>query len=366
MDRGDYKKLNPIHVIFLVENVIIGLGLLSLPHDLSDAGYSQWIIPIIWGILSQIALIPMVQLGRLYPNDTLFSINERLLGKWVGKLMSVWILIYFFVEISTVSEGYLRLVQTVTLPQSTITLPLIVLFVTMIYITLGGIKSVARFCIVAFVITGWMVYYEQWSLSKGHFIHLMPLFDFTFQDFWAVTKDAFTAMFGFELLMIYFPYIRFPEKTLNHASIGLWIVISFYIVVTFSSTVYFTEWQMANLRFPVLNQFKAVELSFIERVENFGVSLWAFLILSTICAYLWSASKGMEVLTNKKGKGFTILAAIFPMLIILLPITHEIKQKLYYTWGTYLGISVILYPNVLLLVHLIRKGRTRHRETPHL
>lgn len=361
MDRGDIKKLKPIHVIFLVQNVMIGLGLLSLPHNLSDTGYNHWMMPIFFGVITQVALLSIYVLGRNYPNESIYSINEKLLGKWLGKVPSLFIILYCIIQISTVTEGYLRLIQTVTLPYYTITAPLFVLYFSMIYITFGGIKAIARFCIVSFLATGWMVYYLQWALLKGHFIHLLPLFDVSFQDVLLATKDGYPSMFGYELLLVYFPYIWNQKKAYKHASMGIWITIGFYTVVCFTSAVYFTRWQLQNLRFPVLNLFKAVELSFIERIENFGVSLWVFLILSTACAYLWATQKGIEEIIKKRSRMIILLCAGTSALIILLPIPHEIKQKMYFEWNTILGLAVILSPNLLLLIHLIHKARSGYR-----
>ncbi|MGC5325244.1 GerAB/ArcD/ProY family transporter [Brevibacillus sp. SYSU BS000544] len=363
MDRGKIKKLQPIHVIFLVQNSMVGVGLLSLPHDLSAAGYNQWILPAIFAVIAQLTLLSIYWLGRCYPDDTLFVINEKLLGKWLGKGISLFVIVYFMIQVATVTEGYLRLIQIVTLPYRTILGPMIVLYIAMVYIALGGIKTIARFCIIGFLMTGWMIYYLQWAMAKGHPIHLFPLFDLTLHDFFSSFKTGYAAMMGYELLLVYFPYVVNQKKVYKHASIGIWITAAFYVTVCFTSAIYFTRWQMDNLRFPVLNLFKAVELSFIERIENFGVSLWVFLILTTACSYLWAAQKGIETIVNRENRGILVACAIVSSLFILLPIPHEIKHRLYFEWNFYLGLCVVLYPTLLLLIHLFHRGRMRYRGT---
>ena len=89
MDENKLKVLNHYHVVFLVQNVIVGTAVLSLPNRLSSMGYSQWWMPLLFGVVANLLLIPMIWLGLKYRNDTLFVIHEKLFGKWVGKTINV-------------------------------------------------------------------------------------------------------------------------------------------------------------------------------------------------------------------------------------------------------------------------------------
>ncbi len=359
MDKGQLRKLNAYHVLFLVQNTMIGVNLLTLPHNMSEAGYDQWWIPLLMGVIAQVTLLPMVWLCRRYPDDTLFTMNEKLLGKWLGWACNVILLLYALLNVAAVSEGYIRLVQATTLANQTITLPLIVLLLVMLYITLGGIKSIARFCIIGFIFTGWMIYFLQWGFQKGHMSHLFPLFDLSLPQVLTATNEAYAAMMGYELILFWFPYVMKREKALLHASLGIWMAFLFYFLVTLASVAYFSEWQMAHIAYPVLNLFKAVELSFLERIENLGIGLWVFLILSTGAPYLWVSKKGFDYVTGKKRPFHLYLAAILVFVTIRGPFTFETQKTMYDTVAVYLGYAVILWPNFLLLIHWIRKGRGR-------
>ena len=66
MDNTKLKVLNSYHVVFLVQNVIVGTSVLSLPNRLSSMGYSQWWMPLLFGIIANTVLIPMIWLGLKY------------------------------------------------------------------------------------------------------------------------------------------------------------------------------------------------------------------------------------------------------------------------------------------------------------
>ncbi|RNB91980.1 spore gernimation protein [Brevibacillus fluminis] len=355
MDKGNFPKLQSYHVIFLVQNVITGEGLLRLPHTLSPTGYNEWWVLFILGILAQITLFPMYWLGLQYPRHNLFQINEILLGRWLGKFVTIIFILYGILTVSATSQSYLRLVGAITLPDIAPFFPLFCLYGVMLYIAGGGIKLIARFCILAFFFTFWMLYFLLWPMSAGGASHMFPLFTAKPAEIQKAVNDSYFSMFGYELLLIYFPYIVNQKKALKHASIGIWMVILSYEIVTFVSIMYFSEWQLANVIYPVLSLFKSVKLSFIERVENLGVALWVFLILSTTAGYLWMSKLGVDfVFSKKRGAHLYICAVVSFSIILVLPL-GKMETTIYRDWTQYGGYFMILFPLILLAVHAIRK-----------
>jgi len=358
MDQQTLKKLNGYHVVFLVQNTMVGLALLSLPAQLSPMGYSQWWLPIVFGVVANLTLIPMVWIFLRYKEDNLYTLNEKLLGKWLGKLINILLLLYLIVFLSAIIEGYLELIQVVALPDRRIFWSLLIFMLLLIYIVHGGIKSVARFCIMSFFLTVWMMMFLQWPLRDGEITHLLPLFNFSRGELMRASGEGYLSMAGYDLIMFYFPYILAQQKAFRHASIGIWITTFVYVSVTIVSVMYFSEWQMENLLYPILSLFKSVEMSFFERIDVMGISLWIFLLLSTSSGYLWVGKKGMDSLraNNKSYHLFLLTAVIF--LVVIIPFPKDI-QTMIYDRVFFFKFGIILWPNVLIILHLIR---TRKRK----
>ncbi len=114
------------------------------------------------------------------------------------------------------------------------------------------------------------------------------------------------AVGGFELISFYFPHIINQKKALKHASLGIWIGVLFTFVFTFVSVMYFSEWQLKNVLYPVLGLFKEVELSFLDRIDVLAMTMWVFLILSTTAAYLWVAKRGLDSIRSTSKNGTSI------------------------------------------------------------
>ncbi|KHF40414.1 GerAB/ArcD/ProY family transporter [Halalkalibacter okhensis] len=356
MDTGNLKKLNGFHVVFLIQNTMIGIGLFSLPNSLSMVGYNQWLVPIILGALTNLNLVPIIMLCKRYPDDSLFKIIEKLLGKIIGKAINMLILLYGIIGAATVGQEYVRLVQSIVLPTFTILSFTICLFFVVICIVLGGIKSVARFCMFSFFMTGWMIAFLQWPVQAGNLLHVVPTFEVSGSAWLDALYNGSIAMFGYGLIMFYFPYIKNQDKAFLHASIGVWIAVFYYFLVSITAVTYFSPWQIDNLIYPVLNLFQAIQMPFVERIENFGTTLWVFLVLSTSATYLWVAKKGMDALFNqhKNRTWHVYVVALIATFSIIGPIPIHIQEIILHDWSTYFAYTLNLSPIFLLLIHKIK------------
>jgi len=353
MDAEKVKILNRYHVLFLVQNVIVGTSALSLPHRLSSMGYSLWWMPLLFGIIANLLLIPMIWLGLKYREDTLFVIHEKIFGKWVGKIINTILIVYFIIVLSSVCSSYIQLIQVVALIDRKITAPLIIFLMLLIYITSGGIKSIARFCILSFFLTLWLILFLNWGVRDGEISHLLPIFNASTGEFYTAFKKGLMAIGGFELISFYFPYIINQQKALKHASIGLWISVFFTFIFTLVSVMFFSQWQLENLLYPVLHLFKEVELSFLERIDVLGITMWLFLILTTAAAYLWVAKKGLDSIRSSPKKIHLYIIAVLVFAIIQLPYREEFQQ-LVFERVYYMMYGLFLWPLLLCFIHIIK------------
>lgn len=356
MDQGKFRKLNRVHVVFLVQNVMISYGLFSFPYMTSNLGNFSWVSPIILGILITIILYPMVKICERYPTDSLFVINEKVLSKPIGKGINLLIIVYGVLIVSNITTEYLRLVQVVSLPTKSLTMSALIFYIILLTIVLGGIKLIARFSTFSFFMTAWMVYFLLWPLSKGMWLSAFSNFTYSI-DVWLTSfHQGAKGMLGFELILFYYPYIINKKKAYKDAVTGVWVAIFFYFAVTFSSVVYFSIWQLQNVRYPVLNFYKAVQFSFLDRIENFGLSLWVFLVLSTCAAYLWVAKRGLDALLskNQNRNWHLYFLASLSLFFYLGPIPLWLQEFVFDHVLIYIAYAVLALPLFLLIVSYIR------------
>lgn len=218
---------------------MFGTGVLSLPERLSSLGYSQALMPILFGIIASISIWPMIWICSKYHSKNLFEINEEILGKHLGKCINAFIVIQLILLATAKVSNYVQLIQSTALQEQTTSIPLILVLLLVLYIVNGGIKNVARFCIMAFFITIPMVYFLKWSINKGDISHVFPVFNHSWNDFFVAFDQGFNTVLGYEVILIFFPYIINKQKAFKHALIGIWISVSLFFLTTLVSVMYF-------------------------------------------------------------------------------------------------------------------------------
>ncbi|MEW9501558.1 GerAB/ArcD/ProY family transporter [Jeotgalibacillus marinus] len=353
MHINQVKKLNGYHVVFLVQSSLVGVGLLSMPYLISPMGFSQWWLPLVFGIVANITLIPMIWLLKQYKNHNIYTINEKLLGKWLGRFVNLLLVLYATAFGASLIERYLDLVQVSALPDKTIIGSLIFFLFLLTYIIHGGIKSIARFCIMTFFLTLPMMYFLQWGYVDGEISHMLPFYTFTSEEFVKAFKDGYVTMIGYELILVYYPYVIHQQKAFKHVSIGIWISCIIYFLVTFVAVMFFSEWQLANILYPILKLLKSVEMSFIDRVDVMGISLWVFLVLSTTSVYIWAGKKGLDSLRSNNKTYHLYILAIILFIVVAIPFSDSF-EKIWHSSINYVGYGIILWPNLLIIIHLIK------------
>ncbi|WP_332628977.1 GerAB/ArcD/ProY family transporter [Halalkalibacter flavus] len=358
MDKGKMEKLNNYHVLFLIQNVMISMNFIRLPHVIHESGRDMWLIPIAMGVIVQLLLIPMLMLCGRFPNETLFSINRKLVGKYLGTFINLLLILYMVISVTSIVDDFIEVIQTIALGRVNKTLLFIPLLLLTLYILSGGIKTVARTCVLAFFMTVWMIYFLNWTFEPAKFTSVIPLFEVGAKPFFHSLFLGFESMLGFELVLFFFPFIINKKESFKYVTGGVWLTVFIYTLVCLACVVYFSEWQIGNIRYPILSILRAVEFSFIERIESLGLSLWIFLILSTISAYLWVAKRGITDLSSGKSQSWqAYLVVMLVTIIFFLPIDRVTRETLY-EWNRYFAFSFILIlPTFLLITNLFRGGK---------
>ncbi|AYC28620.1 GerAB/ArcD/ProY family transporter [Paenisporosarcina cavernae] len=356
MDVHQKLPLNNTHVFFLVQNGIIGMSMLSLSNTLSPIGSGHWIIPILFGLLVTITVIGLVKFSAIFPEQHLFQVHDRLFGPLIGSILNFTWLVYFIALVYIVSDNYLALVELLILPNRTQFLPFVVVVILEIFIVKGGVKSVARFCIATFFLTAWMIVFLKWGFTEGTITHVLPVFNFTWREFWEVFKPGYSSLLGFELLLLYYPLIQQKKKTTKLVIGGVWTSIFFYVAVTFVGSMYFSQWQLENVKFPLLKLFQAVNLTFIERIDTLGISLWVLLILSTGSLYLWGAKLAIDHFRSKETAFHLYILGLIVILLTFIPIEEPTKLKIQ-QYVFYVGYVLVILP--ILCIPLAKRAKRR-------
>ncbi len=143
---GPKEQITTQQVAVILINTLLAVGILTLPRTSVEKVKTPdvWISVILGGLITILAGIVMVKLSQQFPKKTVYQYSEDIVGKWVGRLVSLVMDIYFFTvsafEVRTLAEvtGFLLLEGT---PSWAVIMPFIW---GGLYLIIGGINPMAQ------------------------------------------------------------------------------------------------------------------------------------------------------------------------------------------------------------------------------
>ncbi|MDI4645786.1 GerAB/ArcD/ProY family transporter [Cohnella hashimotonis] len=139
------EKISSTQLGFLIFTFIISTNLLTVPSfTVMFAMQDAWISELIASATGFLSIAVMCELSRRYPGLTVEQYSTRILGKWLGKIVSANYAYYWFISISTITMQHTGFVGTLLLPETPFTVISLTLLVLSGAAALLGIEVIAR------------------------------------------------------------------------------------------------------------------------------------------------------------------------------------------------------------------------------
>lgn len=276
-----------------------------------DAGQDAWISIILMG-LSLHLIIWMVYKMLDNPAKDVMDLHRTILGNFMGNAVSLLLVGYYFIMALFYFRAYIEIVQVWVFP-SLRTWALAGLLICMIYyVVSGGFRVVAGFSFFygALVPFLFLLYFP---IRQGDLRHLLPLLNHSFLDLLQGSRSSSFIFFGLEALLIYFPFLKLPEKNVKWAHFALLFTTFKYTAIMIVTLIYFSQGLLKQTLWPTLAMSKIIELSFLTRFEYLYVFMWLLVIIPTVCIPVWCCTRIIKRVAALKPRLSLplILAALF-------------------------------------------------------
>lgn len=353
------KLLSNSQLMFFILQTQIGVGLLSLPYTVHlHAKNDGWISVIIAGFIVFIFMFIMWALGKRFPNDTIYEYANKIVGQYVGTVISfLYALNFFIISIFVVIIAVNILKKWIL----TLTPPFVIILCivsTGVYLARENLKVIGRFYTFVSLLILFLVFLELLSYKDANFKYLLPIGQAGFKEIMIGSHDSLTAMLGFELLLVVYPFVKGNSKDiLKNSTIAITFVTFLYTFFLITSYVVFSPEEIRIVSEPILYMLKALSYEVVERLDLIFLSIWVVPIITSFVTYLHLASVGMNKIfkqTNHK-KVTLVLGIIILVISVFIPQEDQIVQKfnLIVSYSSYIFIACI--PFILLIVSIIRK-----------
>ncbi|WP_308635275.1 GerAB/ArcD/ProY family transporter [Paenibacillus silvisoli] len=334
--------ISPFLIVPLMYVSMVGVGVLNFQRELAEhAGYNAYISVVLAGVSIHLIVWMIYKILRSNQEGLdVTAINHTCFGKIAGNIINFAIVLYFFFGAYIEFKAYIEVIQVWVFPSIKI-LPISTIIVLFIYYTVsGGFRSVTGLSFLGFLLTLIFIIPENLSvLPYTHPLNLMPLFNHSMTDILLSSKSMLYQFLGFEALLLFYPFIKSPEKSQKWAHLMVFLVTLLYLMVLIITFMYFSEGQLREISWPTLTMLKIVEGPVFQRVEYLAISLWLLKNVSGMCLSLWAACRAMKNVVFQIKPRVSLLAFLVGFLIL----ECFLKDRSIFRWMAEFYLDVGLY-----------------------
>ncbi|MBM0066613.1 GerAB/ArcD/ProY family transporter [Alkalicoccobacillus gibsonii] len=356
------SSITLVQFFWFFTQIQIAVSVLTLPYSIYKVAKTDgWLSMILAGIITQLLIFVIWKLGKRYPSMTFFELLESLLGKYVGKFVSI-LYITYFLSLTTIILIFFNFLISVWVLSQTPDIVKIPLFVLgCFYLLHSDLRIIARFLTIIGPVVLLVPFLACYAFFDSEPLYLLPVFSSDTVDILKGVLTGSLAMQGFLILSILYPYIEGSDKEkLLSATYANIMVTAIYVFTIIAAFVYFSPGQFEILPEPLLYMVKTISLVLIERIDLIFLAFWSVTVLATIVGYLYIISTGMATVFQRSSSnrlGFNILACVIITVFALIPQNLLTLRRLL-IYIDYIGaVFVVVIPILLLLFAVLFKRR---------
>ncbi|MGN7397995.1 GerAB/ArcD/ProY family transporter [Peribacillus frigoritolerans] len=356
-------KISAGQFTILVILFTIGTTILVLPGMLAqEVKQDAWIVPVIGTGIGLLLVALYIAIGRMFPTMTLVEINETLLGKWLGKVISLTFVFFSLHSVAALLFYLGNFVTTQILPGT----PLKAIYILFVCILMMGIRlgleTLARsaeiffaFFIILFIILVIFV------APQIEFQNIQPLFETGIKP---MTRAVFLFTSNFSLplivfLMIFPVSVNQPKQAQKAFFIGTFIGGIFLIIIVVLTILVLGADQSANISYPSYALARKINVeNFVQRIEGIMAIMWFITIYFKLVVYFYASVIGLAQTLNLKD--YRPLTLPLGLILIVLPLitrTNIVQSNTWdkEIWPLYVLTYGLVLPLLLLAVNAFRK-----------
>ncbi|WP_461205612.1 GerAB/ArcD/ProY family transporter [Clostridium sp. DL1XJH146] len=359
------EKISAIQLISLILLNRILFGFSFMPTvTMAPANQDAWIVDILSGPMIIFFAIPLLILSSRFPNMAFNEYYQVILGKKLGKLVSVVYSIYLiFISLITVLLLSDFLLSAV-LPETPDYAILLFMIIPCCYATYKGLQCICRTAVtmtifVLFII----VIYAILNFNNMDFKVFLPILSDT--SISEITFSCFNNATRFCDCFLFFSFIPYVKKTKNHSITKILIILVSAFILTNTFITIVTQAVLGVglariMKFPYYSSIQQINVfNIIQRIEFFNVIGWIIVFFFKISSTILAAAMIMaQVFKVKSYKPFVIpMNFIIVIIILLTNISHYAILKSLIKDYAYLIIFTVnfIIPSIVLIVYFFRR-----------
>ncbi|PGZ92485.1 GerAB/ArcD/ProY family transporter [Bacillus sp. AFS029533] len=357
------KKISINQLICLVILNQVGVSVLSIPYKMSQiSGYDSWMSLIIGGVIAQIGILVVYQLGKNNPNQPIQQYIVSIIGKPLGLIINLLFAAYCAESCLMLIVSYSDVINRWLLFET----PWFVLIGLLVIVTgyiasssLRSISTITQSITLMFLVCFGIIFIS--SFGKGGDIrHFLPIGTHGITPILKGAVPAFWAFAGYELLLYVFPFVKCKKKKeiFVAMSIANGITTLFYVFIAFIVTYNFSEKQLTLIPEPMIFILRKYRWPVVQSFDILFIAIWLSVTLVTAYIYLFLSARYLAFIGRKENRNHSLLVWLIAIVCFVAGLFFT-QRQLIPRFSDYHNITTPIFimgvPTILLLISFVKE-----------
>lgn len=295
---NETHQIGPMAGFFITQVLQIGIGFLSFQQLMSQySGQDAWIACLIGGLSSlgvMWFILRLLENEGKYGRSDLFSIHQRIFGKWIGGLLNLITITFFMLYAAVYLRSYIEILHVWIYPQLSVLIFSIFICLLIGYIVLGGIRAIGGICLLTFFVM--IPFYAEttFAVPDAHFSNLLPMFEHGPKSLLLSVFSSIGIYLGHEMILFYYPFIKHPERAKKWCYFALLNTSFIYLMMMILGTAYFSQGEMKLTIWPTVTFWKSITFPLFEHVDMINIVYMIWVLLPGTALSAWIVSRGIK------------------------------------------------------------------------
>ena len=361
---GDPKEITTLQTSSIIISTIIGVGVLPLPLFAVRAGDTGAPLVTLAGIaLAAIGLFIITLLGMRHPDKTIITYSQLIIGKWLGRFCSLFIIFFFLVLTGLASREFGAVVVSAVLRETPLEVTVIVMLLLACLSCRNNINVfsyIHNFYVP--IILAPAIIVVVLSLKNANILYLRPLIGTNYYNMFTGMLTISALFQGSFIITMIIPSMKTPNKALKASFWGIFISGGLYLSLVIATVAVFGPEEIKQIFWPTLELARTTTVpgNILQRLDVIFLAVWVTAVFTTLfSSYYFTIHAIKEFCHLQDHKMLTYF--ILPFVFILAMIPQDILQM--YEVIQYVGraglLITILYPSLLLGIDFLKGWRRK-------
>lgn len=357
------RQITAIQASLVMISTIIGVGVLPLPLFAARAGGpGAPLVTTIGIVVAFIGLYFISKLGQRFPRQTIIEYSEDLVGKLLGRIGSLLVILFFAILTSLAAREFGEVVVTTVLKKTPLDVTVIVMLLLAALSTRNSMTTFAYIHHFYFPLLLFpAILIVALSLKNANVLFLQPVWG---TGEWASMFSGgltIAALFqGSFVITMVIPFMRQPARVMKSAFWAIFIAGGLYLSIVTATVSVFGSDETIKMLWPTLELAKTTSLpaNILERLDAAFLAVWVTAVFTTLFStYYFMIHSLSQLLRLKDHRMFSIMLLPFVFIIAMLP-QNVVNMYEIIQWIGQFGLLItVVYPLLLFMVAGLRKKR---------